>query len=50
MKIRPGYLLLQKSGLKVAVEEKKESEYRCATRILKNVHGHLKVGALSSFH
>jgi len=47
MKIRPGRLLLQKSGLKVAVEEKKESEYRCPNRILKNVHGQLKVEALS---
>jgi hypothetical protein len=50
MKIRPGRLLLRKSWLKVAVEEKKESEHRCPNRILKNVHGHLKVGALSSFH
>jgi hypothetical protein len=50
MKIRPGLLLLQKSGLKVAVEEKKESEPRCPNRIMKNVCGQLKAGALSSCH
>ncbi|HIL68596.1 MAG TPA: hypothetical protein EYG38_01945 [Verrucomicrobia bacterium] len=32
------------------VEEKKESEERCPNRILKNVHGLQKAGALSSFN
>jgi hypothetical protein len=50
MKIRPGRRLLRKSWLKVAVEEKKKSEHRCPTPDLKNEHGQLKVGALTSCH
>jgi hypothetical protein len=48
MKIRPGRRLLRKRWLRVEVEEKKESEHRCPNRIVKNVHGQQKAGALSS--
>jgi hypothetical protein len=37
MKIRPGRILLQKSWLKVVVEEKKESEHGRPNRIMKKM-------------